>query len=279
MQRTVAHDRSLTVSVVIPTYQRAHDLERAVRSALAQTHAPLEVLVCDDGSTDDSEERIRSIGDLRVIWLPGPHAGRPAIPRNRGLAAARGEWIAFLDSDDTWEPNKLARQFERLTRKPGHFSCTNAWRIVPGSTDRTLYFDRPQETITFFDLLRMNPVICSSALVHSSILAKTGPFPEDKELKALEDHALWSRCAVFTKMDMCPEPLVRYTDSPSTSVRQEDVSVALQRERVLTDLKSSKAFFHLEGRQLKALERALRTAQGHPTLMDRVHARWTRWMQ
>lgn len=268
-----------SVSVIIPTYQRAHDLVRAVRSALAQTCDLLEVLVCDDGSTDDSAERIRAIGDPRVVWLPGPHAGRPAIPRNRGMAAARGEWIAFLDSDDTWEPDKLARQFERLSRSKARFSCTNALRIVPGAIDHPLYFDRPPARLTFDDMLRMNHVICSSALVHASVVRKTGPFPEAIGLKAVEDYALWLRCAAFTDIELCPEPLVRYTDSPSTSVRQQDASLAEQRERVLSDLMTSTAHAHLDQHQRRAVERALRIAQGRPTLLDLVNSRWSSWMR
>src|SRR5262249_7122187 len=106
--RTMSHEPS--VSVIIPTWNRAATVMAAVESALAQTHAPLEVLVCDDGSSDDSAQRVGALPDPRVRWLPGPRGGRPAIPRNRGIAAARGEWLAFLDSDDEWLPDKLERQ-------------------------------------------------------------------------------------------------------------------------------------------------------------------------
>ena len=76
------------VSVIIPTWNRAATVVAAVESALAQTHAPLEVLVCDDGSTDDSEQRIRALSDRRVRWLPGPRGGRPAIPRKASARVA-----------------------------------------------------------------------------------------------------------------------------------------------------------------------------------------------
>src|SRR5262249_41192076 len=82
-------------------------------SALAQTHASLEVLVCDDGSSDDTEQRVRAMSDPRVRWLPGPRGGRPAIPRNRGIAAARGEWLRLPDTAAQWPPGKPGRQRAR----------------------------------------------------------------------------------------------------------------------------------------------------------------------
>ena len=102
------------VSVIIPTYNRQHTLLAAIQSALSQTLPPLEVLVCDDGSTDGSAEAVAALDDPRVRWLTGPHAGYPAVPRNRGLREARGEWVAFLDDDDVWLPEKLAVQKKML---------------------------------------------------------------------------------------------------------------------------------------------------------------------
>jgi glycosyltransferase involved in cell wall biosynthesis len=94
-----------TVSVVIPTYNRAHWLRLAICSALSQTHRPLEILVVDDGSTDDTRELCARLGP-GVRHIPQDHGGC-AVARNRGLGEARGDYVAFLDSDDLWEPNKL----------------------------------------------------------------------------------------------------------------------------------------------------------------------------
>ncbi len=93
------------VSVIIPTWNAAATIKTAVLSALRQTYPPLEILVCEDGSTDNSKEIVESLNDARVRWLTGPHAGQPAIPRNRGIRKATGQWLAFLDSDDEWLPN------------------------------------------------------------------------------------------------------------------------------------------------------------------------------
>lgn len=250
-----------TVSVIIPTYNRAADLVRAIRSALDQSHPVLEVLVCDDGSTDDSEARVRAIQDARVKWIPGAHAGRPAVPRNRGIAVAAGEWLAFLDSDDLWHADKIAVQLRCIAGTPLRMSCTNAERVVPGEGSKGPYFTDQQGPFTLADILRVNRVICSSVLIQRDVLMRTGPFPEGKELKALEDYALWLRAATFTAIDYCPDPLVFYTDAPATSVRSQEVSLAVQRDAVLSDVHRWDKFGTLPLEQRKLITRYLRGAR------------------
>jgi len=111
--------RSPLVSVIIPTYNRSERVIAAVRSATTQTHQCVEVLVVDDGSTDGTAQRIASAfgGDPRVRYLRQPNSGVSAA-RNLGLAEARGDFIAFLDSDDTWRPWKLQFQLECLAHLP-----------------------------------------------------------------------------------------------------------------------------------------------------------------
>ena len=225
-----------TVSVVIPTFDRAALLERAVLSCLSQTCPVHEVLVCDDGSTDDSQTRMAALGDPRIKWLPGPHAGRPAVPRNRGVKAATGEWLAFLDSDDEWEPEKLAFQMKRITQAGTLASCTNAERIMPTGTSAGLYFNDASPSWGLKELLKVNRVICSSAVVKRDLVIKAGGFPEAPELKALEDYALWLRIAAQAKFAYCAVPLVRYADAPESSVRSGSVDVNSQRDVILSGL-------------------------------------------
>src|SRR5580698_867963 len=110
--------RSL-VSVVIPTYNRAHIVAKAIASALAQDYQATEVVVVDDGSTDDTEARIKDdfAGDPRVRYVRKANGG-PAGARNVGFAHARGEYVALLDSDDTWHPWKLGVQVRCMERYP-----------------------------------------------------------------------------------------------------------------------------------------------------------------
>ena len=98
------------VSVILPTYNRAAMLGPALKSVLGQTYSELELIVVDDGSTDDTESVVAAIGDERVRYLRLDANGGCAAARNAGIRAARGEWLAFQDSDDEWLPNKLEAQ-------------------------------------------------------------------------------------------------------------------------------------------------------------------------
>lgn len=224
-----------SITVAIPTWNRAGTLIRAVSSALNQSLPPIEILVCDDGSTDDSRQAVMELQHSNVRWLAGPHSGRPAVPRNRGLREARGEWIAFLDSDDTWLPEKLERQMAAVYRTGCLASCTNAWRVTRDKPNELYLVDTFPPVLSFADLAEGNPVICSSALLHRSVLNQAGGFPEDEALRAIEDHALWLRVAAHTGFVYLPEALVVYTDEPEQSIRKPGGSEFGQRKRVLRD--------------------------------------------
>lgn len=206
------------VSVIIPTWNRAAAVVDAVGDVLGQTETDLEVLVCDDGSTDDTRRRLEAIADPRLVWLDGPRSGCPAAPRNRGIGKARGEWIAFLDSDDRWLPTKLARQLEAATDFGVGAVASNATRLRDGKPTGTVV-DHPRRLIRTGDLLSWNPVVCSSMVVRADVLAPCGGFPEDPAHLAIEDHALWLRVAAITDIAYLPECLVRYRDESATSVR------------------------------------------------------------
>lgn len=224
-----------TVSVVIPTWNRSSLLERSIRSALAQSHPPLEVLVCDDGSTDDTEQVVRSIGDSRVRWLPGERAGRPAVPRNRGIRAGKGEWIAFLDDDDVWLPEKLEKQLAQLHGSGCRAVCSQALANddLNGTDAYRLGWTGP--LLGFHDLLQGNRVICSTAMIHRSLLSSVQGFPEAAGLTSMEDYALWLRVATVTDFSFVSEPLAIYADAPQTSIRSVCTDAWQQKRLVLGD--------------------------------------------
>lgn len=208
------------MTVVIPNFNRGHLLRDAIESVLTQSGAELEVLVCDDGSTDDSESVVTSFSDPRVRWLPGERSGGPAVPRNRGIEAARGEWIAFLDSDDTWGPGKLEAQFG-LLEQSGALACsTNAHRFAPGH-------GRPAgelhpwlpAAITLNLQLSANFVVTSSMLVAAVQLRRAGGFPVAAPLTLFEDYALWLRLAQLQPIRVLDMPLVNYRDDAASSIR------------------------------------------------------------
>ncbi|MDH4229816.1 MAG: glycosyltransferase [Nitrospirota bacterium] len=129
-------DCTPTVSVVIPAYNRAHTLGRALDSVLAQTFGDFELIVVDDASTDDTVRVAEATGDPRVRVLRHETNRRAAAARNTGIRAARGKYVAFLDSDDEWLPEKLHRQVAFLEgAAPDMLACCTAFRMVDGPHD------------------------------------------------------------------------------------------------------------------------------------------------
>ena len=131
------------VSVILPVYNRAGWVARAVESVLAQTHRPVELLVVDDGSTDDTRRVIEGFGS-RLRLLEQSHAGAEAA-RNLGLAHARGEFVAFIDSDDVWYEDRLSRQLPLFKREEVGLVFGNAvmvdCRRTPPLRLRRTFFD------------------------------------------------------------------------------------------------------------------------------------------
>lgn len=224
-----------TISIIIPTWNRQESLQRAIHSVLCQTLEITEVLICDDGSTDASREVVNAIGDPRVRWVAGPRGGRPAIPRNRGIRESRGEWLAFLDDDDEWLPEKLAQQLALAKKLDCLAVCADAFRLVPGTGVVGALLARPATRLTFSDLLHVNRVICSSVLIHRSLFDVVEGFPEEPQLIACEDYALWLRVATQTDFAYVSEPLLSYRDDPKNSVRQAGPDERNLRKHVLGD--------------------------------------------
>lgn len=200
-----------TVTVVIPTFNRADQLSAAVSSALDQSHPPLEVLVCDDASTDSSATVVAAIGDRRVRWLPtAVNSGSPAQPRNRGVAAATGQWVAFLDSDDTWLPGHLASVLTTAANAGAPLACGNAWLVEAGQSAGRRYLRRPPGVLPRTRLLWDNAVITSSVIVRTDVLRQAGPFPTGYGFGIYEDYAVWLRLSLVTPFPVAAEPTVRY---------------------------------------------------------------------
>lgn len=190
------------VSVVIPTYNRAADLRRCLGSLTAQTFKDFEVLVCDDGSTDDSAAVADEFaGRLNLSFGTAENFGGPARPRNRGVAAARAPYIAFLDSDDWWAPAKLERSVAALEAGA---DIVYHDLFVARSRQQERFGDRipssPPQHPMFYSLLCTGISIPnSSVVVRTSCLAELGGICEDKDLVSVEDLDTWIRLARITE--------------------------------------------------------------------------------
>ena len=179
-----------SVSVVIPTRNRSALLRRALESVGAQTRPPKEIIVVDDGSTDDTAQWINVDFPL-VHYLRQPHRG-VAAARNNGIGAATGEWIAFLDSDDEWRPAKLERQLDATRAQPRYGLChTDEIWIRRGRRVNAGKRHAKSGGSIFRRCLPLCVISPSSVLVRRSLLEEVGGF--DETLPVCEDYDLWLR--------------------------------------------------------------------------------------
>lgn len=201
------------VSVVVPAYNAAATLAGAVGSVGADP-AVAEILVIDDGSSDDTARIARDLPGVTLIQQP--NAG-PSAARNAGIERARGDWVAFLDADDRWLPGKLSRQLAVAARQPEAVIVATEWlRRLPeghGSADGSARSATPAvRVLDYQDFLVMNRFQTSTVLARTTVLRELGGFRSD--LDGAEDYDMWLRCATRGPAVLIREPLVIYRDEP-----------------------------------------------------------------
>lgn len=227
------------VSVVIPTFNRPTRTVRAVRSVLAQTVLPAEILVVDDASTDGTAEAVEALANPLVKLIRQSTNGGVAAARNRGVEESRGNWIAFLDSDDEWLPTKLQRQLDALESTPENaIVYTGSHTRGPDGTVETRITDNAG---ALFETLLVRNVLhgaSSSALIPRAVFDTVGGF--DPSLPANEDWDFWLRVARFYAFFPVDAPLVRINDDGkpdrrSLSVENDLAARATMRQRYALD--------------------------------------------
>ncbi len=229
-QVTHAGPAGTLVSVVIPAFNGERFIGPTIESALAQTYSSVEIIVVDDGSTDATQEAVRRFGD-RVRYLRQSNQGGAAA-RNQGISAARGDWVAFLDQDDLWLPEKLERQAAVFLAEPSTVVCFTRWShiddqgnpMMHGSTaERDGLLDSvsrqarplaggavllPEQPFTVALVKRCLVNSCSGVVARKSVLAEVGGF--DAGLRGPDDWDLWMRLAVRHPFAYIPEALYQY---------------------------------------------------------------------
>src|SRR5919205_350945 len=199
------------VSVILPVYNRGGWVARAVESVLRQTHEPLELLAVDDGSTDDTRRVLQSFGG-RVSVLEQRHAGAEAA-RNLGLSRARGEFVAFIDSDDVWREERLSRQLPLFERPEvgvvfGNASLVDYTVTPPLRLKRTFFDDvRPSRGRVTDELARGCFVPFSSVIVRRELLAESGGFAPGH---VAADYLKWVELSAACEFDYVGEPVYEY---------------------------------------------------------------------
>lgn len=215
------------VSVIIPTYNRAQLINRAIQSVLDQTYQDFELVVVDDCSTDNTEDIVNSIADERVRYIRHETNKGASAARNTGIKASRGELIGFLDSDDEWLPEKLRLQVEVIDSSSSSVGLVyGGYEVIDDETKRTIQRVYPEKRgYIFEDVLKMNgPTKPLTPLVRRECFDKVGLF--DEEMRFGEDWEMWVRIAEHYEFDFVNGVVGRYHKSTHQITR--DRSSALE---------------------------------------------------
>lgn len=209
----------MLISVIIPSYNSAKYISTAIDSVLTQTYQDFELIIIDDGSTDNTQEIIQSYKDSRITYIYQKNAG-PAVARNNGIRIANGEYIAFLDADDYWQDKKLELQINKFKENKDLGFVYTAINNV--SAEHELINIMRYKSSNSHDLIKQllvnyAPVVPlpSSVMIKKAYLDNTGLF--DINLTTGEDWDLWLRLAAISEICYIDEPLInRY--KPDTSI-------------------------------------------------------------
>ena len=190
-----------TVSVIIPTYNRARYIGDSIRSVLLQTYADIEIIVVDDGSIDDTAKVIEAISDPRLFYLRQKNCGRSKA-RNHALSVARGKYITFLDSDDLYLPNKIELQVDYLIRHPGTgmvytsaYCVDDVGELLPHKYEATVS-GLIYEQIAFFMPVT---ITLPTVMTYREVLEYVGGF--DEQMHRFEDTDMWRRISKSYRID------------------------------------------------------------------------------
>jgi glycosyltransferase involved in cell wall biosynthesis len=202
-----------TISVIIPLYNKASEVERTLRSVLAQKTQPMEIIIVDDGSTDRSLEVVRGVESPLIKLFTQTNQGVSAA-RNRAIAEAHGEWVALLDADDRWCEDYLSEQISMIERYPdcgaygSAFYVDNGAGLVEGDTPKC------EGIVNFFEeSMRRYVLIPSATILKRDLVMQLGGFPAGMRMG--EDQYLWTRIARVANVAFTPELNVVYSRAAS----------------------------------------------------------------
>lgn len=232
------------VSVIIPTYNSANLIGRAIGSVLAQTYHNFEVIIVDDGSTDNTEEVVRELQekDERIIYRKlEKNSGGAAKPKNIGIKIAKGDYIATLDADDEWFPEKLEKQldiFKESTKSNLGFVGCFAKHIYEEDDVEFLFKIPRHEDVLRYILARDYMGSGSSMMYKSGVFSNAGVF--DEALKSGQDTEMRIRLAQLYDFDFVEEPLITYyfheeniSSTLSIEKRMEDIEYIIEKHKNL----------------------------------------------
>lgn len=200
------------VSVIIPTYNRAHLVGRAIESVLNQTYQGFELIIIDDGSKDNTVEVINKFQqkDNRIIYLKHDKNKGGSAARNTGIKASRGEYIAFLDSDDEWLPEKLEKQINVFKKSSDNIGLVYSgyYEVLEQNGEVLSKIIPIFKGDIYKNILKSNILGSPTPLIRKICFEKAGLF--DETLLSCQDWDLWIRIAKYYKFDFLKETLAKY---------------------------------------------------------------------
>ena len=219
------------ISIIIPTYNHANFLGRALKSIIDQTYNNWEAIVVDNHSSDNTNEVVESFNDSRIKYLKIYNNGVIAVSRNMGIRTSNGEWIAFLDSDDWWTIDKLQVCFSAINERVDfvyHYLTIDSDkpRYLRQSLLRTPQVKKP---VVLDLLINGNKIMNSSVVVRKKLLLDIGGISENEKIIASEDYDTWLRIAEITDNFLCiPSKLGFYGvhNSNTSSISRRDMSLS-----------------------------------------------------
>ncbi len=243
------------VSIIIPTYNRVSLLSRAIKSVLSQTFKDFELIIVDDGSTDNTKDMVEGFRrmDARVKYFRQENSGTPASPLNTGIKYAKGQYMAFLDDDDEWLPLKLEKQIAlfQISKKPnlGIVSC--GCFMIRG--DKIKIYQFPA-TDNILQLLLDKSVFlsCSSTVMKKEVFSRLGQFDESFRLFFARD--MWLKICCEYDFDFVAEPLYKYYIHESNLSRKDPSREAAELDHLIRKWSVYyKKYPAVWGRQLKTI--------------------------
>lgn len=218
-----------TIDIIIPTYNRIDLLPETLKSVQDQSFSDWQCWIAEDGATQQTADAVKPfLKDRRFTYLPGEHAGFPAVPRNRAIREGTAELVTILDDDDLWLPGKLERQLDFMKTHPDCvlLGC-NAFRW-PGEgkwDECPVYFKEGiRERVTYEALLQENRMIHSSAMIRRAALEQAGLYNEGLNPPIGEDYELWLRLGALGEVWVIEEPLMVFRETALTYYSKLDRS-------------------------------------------------------
>jgi glycosyltransferase involved in cell wall biosynthesis len=272
------------VTVIMPSYNHARFIGEAIESVLGQTFDDLELIIIDNASTDNTREVVeRYLADPRVRAIWRKENGGVAVARNEGLALARGRYIAFLDSDDLWLPEKLEKQLPLFDDplRPGLVYCDMYSFDESGVYPKTLFQAwRPGEPcsgLALADLAVRNWIQVPTVIVRASCIAKVGLF--DASLTRTDDYDMWLRIAAEYPLAYVPEALAMYRLHPAQAHRA-------RRQMLSQEIAVRRLALRRYGKRLRrGVRRRVRqqiaeyaASLGHELLVRKARTQACRWL-